>query len=197
MNLLRVFIAIPLPAALRNRLIAETEALRAEIAPKSMRWVPAQNIHITLNFLGDVEENRLETLERHLAAEMENFSPFSLSLGGLGVFPHKNRPKVIWLGVEKNKNLLLLHRRVQAAASKIESVPKKSPFSAHITLGRVTRYGHQRNNRIQIQKAVKKNTLDNFGKFNVEAVHLFQSELTAQGAIYHTLFQAKLGVLFE
>ena len=197
MGLIRAFIAIPLPTALKRQIETETESLRTQIDSRAVRWVAPQNIHITLKFLGDTEENRLKKLEKLLAEAMVEFSPFHLAVGGLGVYPHKGRPNVIWLGVEKNKNLLELQKRIEGLASQIGSVPERRRFSAHLTLGRVKRSGHHEKARIQIRQAIEASPQVDFGRIRVDAVHLFQSELTPQGAKYRSLFKAKLGDFFE
>jgi 2'-5' RNA ligase len=197
MSLIRAFIAIPLSAALKQQIAKQTESLRTRIDAHNVRWVAPRNIHLTLKFLGNINEMQQKKLEENLAKEMVKFSPFQLSIGDLGVFPHKGRPNVIWLGVENSKNLLTLQECVRTVASQIGSVPEKSRFSPHLTLGRVSRRGRHKKIGLQIQNAIEQSPPIAFAPIRVNAVHLFQSELTPQGAKYRSLFDTKLGEFFE
>jgi len=115
----------------------------------------------------------------------------------LGVFPKLSRPSVIWIGVENSGKLSTLHRCVETAASQIGSVPEKRRFSAHLTLGRVTRKGYESKPRAQIRKTIEGSPVYNFGSVYVNSVQIFQSELTPSGAKHRSLFEANLGDFFE
>ncbi len=197
MNSVRAFIAIPIPSRIQKQIYQETAPLRTQIDSHLVRWVQAKNIHLTLKFLGDTPIDKLDTLKELLAKEMAKIAPFEISVRKVGVYPTLSRPSVIWAGVEGKKNLLTLHKCVGKVASQIGSVPEKRPFSAHLTLGRVTRKGYNGKARSQIRKVIEKDQGYDFGSVNINAIHLFQSELKRTGAEYRSLFEAKLGEFFE
>ncbi len=197
MSVIRAFIAIPLPASLQERIYRETQPLRTQLNREIIRWVPPENIHITLKFLGDTEKEKLEKLKELLAKEITQTPSFEISVKNLSVFPNISRPSVVWIGVENNGKLSTLHQRVQAAASQIGSVPEKRRFSAHLTLGRVTRKGYNKRVRSQIRKTLEESAKYDFGKVLVDTIHIFQSKLTPRGAKYSTIFEGKLGDFVE
>ncbi len=197
MNVIRAFIAIPLPASLQEQIYSETQPLRTQLGHEIIRWVPPENIHITLKFLGDTEKEKLEKLKRLLAKEIIETPSFEISVKDLGVFPNISRPSVVWIGVENSGKLSTLHQSVQAVASQIGSVPEKRQFSAHLTLGRVTRKGYNKQARFQICKTLEESVKYNFGKVLVNSIHIFQSKLTPKGAKHSTIFEARLGDFFE
>lgn len=197
MNSVRAFIAIPIPATQQAQIYTETAPLRAQIESHLIRWVSAKNIHLTLKFLGDTPLDKLEILKELLAKEAAKIASFEISIRKMGAFPTLSRPSAIWVGVQGKKNLLTLHKCVEETASQIGSVPEKRPFSAHLTLGRVTKKGYTNQARYQIRKAVEENQGYDFGSVGVNSVHLFQSELKRTGAEYRSLFEANLGEFFE
>ena len=197
MSIIRTFIAIPLPAALQQKIHDKIQPLRSRLERGLIRWVKAENIHITLKFLGDTRTEELEKLKGLLAKEVVEFAPFQLSVRKLGVFPNLSRPNTIWMGIAENEKLFTLQKRIQAVASQIGNVPEKRRFSAHLTLGRVSRKGYSKQARLQIRKAIEESPQYDFGRVDVDSVHLIESILTPKGAKYRSLFEAKLGDFFE
>lgn len=196
MNLVRVFIAIPIPSALQEQIHQETKRLRRQLDRGLVRWVAPQNVHLTLKFLGNTPIAKLDALKENLATEAAKINPFEIAVRKLGVFPNLSRPRVVWIGVEDSGKLSSLHRCVQTITSQTGSVPEKRRFSAHLTLGRVQR-GICNKGRGQIRKVIEESPVYDFGGVCVDSVHLFQSELTPKGAVYRSLFEAKLGDFFE
>ncbi len=197
MNLMRAFIAVPLPAALQEQIWKEISPLRSILNPKILRWVAPENIHLTLKFLGDTPEEKLDDLKKILAEEMIKIPSFEMHLRKIGVFPNLSCPRVIWLGVEGSGKLLTVYKSVQAVSRQIGSVPEKRRFSAHLTLGRVKGRGQNKRVSSQIRTRIEESPPYDFGKVRVKSVHLFESKLKTQGAEYRSLFEAKLGDFFE
>ena len=189
--MLRAFIAIEIPLHLQEKLHREMESLRARLGRNLIRWVVPENIHLTLKFLGDTPISNLDSLKEILTAELSQFEPFEICVGKMGVFPNFSRPRVIWIGVEKNGTLSSLQRRVERAASQIGSAPEKRRFSAHLTLGRV-RQGIHGKGRDQIRQVVEENSDVELGSIHVDTIHLFQSELKTKGAVYRSLYPINL-----
>jgi len=190
-DLLRAFIAIEIPPSLQEKLHREMESLRARLDRTFVRWVVPENIHLTLKFLGDTPITKLDALKEFLAAELARFQPFEISVGNMGVFPNFSRPRVIWLGVEDKGKLSSLQRHTERAARQIGSAPEKRRFSAHLTLGRV-KQDIRSEARHQIRQVVEENSGLELGNIHVDTIHLFQSELKANGAVYRSLYQINL-----
>jgi 2'-5' RNA ligase len=125
----RLFIAIDLPAEFKQTLAK----LRCELP--GARWVPAEQIHLTLAFLGEVEAASAWRLNTALAGI--HLPPFTLCLTGPGCFPHRQRPRVLWVGLAPEAQLTNLVAAVQAAILDCGLPVEERPFTAHITLGRL------------------------------------------------------------
>ncbi len=197
MSLIRAFIAIPFPANLQHSIYQKTTPLRTRLGRELVRWVPPENIHITLKFLGDTPEEKLALLKTILEKDIVQIHSFDISVKNLGVFPNFSRPSVIWIGAEGGDKLSTLHECTQRGASQIGSVPEKRRFSAHLTLGRVTRKGYNSKARSKIRRVLEESPAYDFGKVPVHSIHIFQSELTQKGAKHRSIFEAKLGDIFE
>lgn len=127
----RVFVAVPLPPEVR---MALADALDPVAIPG--RVAPPENWHITLRFLGTVDQM---TYERFLAGlDVEGREPFRVQLGGVGVFPNARRATVVWVGIEKGgPELAALNAVAEEAALLAGLEPEERPFHAHLTLARV------------------------------------------------------------
>lgn len=184
---MRAFIAIEIDAAAREacaELINRMKDISARVA-----WVRPENLHLTLRFLGEVSEQQIDQLAAQLGSRVSHFSSFKASLRGVGVFPNARRPTVIWTGFEcASGDLAGIQSESERAAVAIGLPPENRPFVAHVTLGRV-RLEHQRGGVSDYLK-----DLSSFftGVFTVDAVSLFSSELTPQGARYSRLHRLTL-----
>jgi len=191
MNLIRAFIAIPIPATLQTAIQQGTASLQQEADSKLVRWAPVQNMHLTLKFLGDISEADVDTLKAALKREMESQPAFEIALKGLGAFPNISHPRVVWLGVEGKGSFLALHQCAEKVASQIGIDSDKGKFSAHLTLGRVRRQVRKAG-KDQIRRAILAHQDVNFGTLDAEQVHLYQSKLETTGAVYRSLFAVQL-----
>jgi 2'-5' RNA ligase len=125
--------------------VEPTEALRALTAElprvlrsERIRWVRLENLHLTVEFFGFVEEERIPELEPALAQAAAGAPAFPLRLTGAGTFGNPRQPRVLWLGVEA-AGLHTLHGRVAAALREAGWTPEARPFAPHLTLGRLAR----------------------------------------------------------
>lgn len=135
----RLFIALPLPAPVRAEVNSFVHVLK-RLAP-GVRWVRADHLHITLRFLGDVEE--AEELKLITALEtMDPHGPFRFHLSGLGAFPDRTRPRVFWTGISSGVDeMTALAAAVEKACRSAGFEPAQRRFSPHVTLGRVRQPG--------------------------------------------------------
>ncbi len=189
--MVRTFIAIEIPANIQNAIYESCSGLRQTLNRSLVRWVPPQNIHLTLKFLGDIPAAALDRLKEKLPAEAACHQPFTIEIGKIGVFPSLRRPRVIWIGIKYSEMLLSLQRSVETVASQLGIEAEKRPFSAHLTIGRVKQQVRSAE-RQRIGVAIKETKISSLGKAKVDAVHLFRSELKPGGAVYTSLHKAKL-----
>jgi RNA 2',3'-cyclic 3'-phosphodiesterase len=191
MTLLRAFIALEIPPVIQDAIQQQTAELRKSADSSLVRWVPAENLHLTLKFLGDVSSSNLQFVTQMLAREADQHPSFSLEVGGLGAFPNPRRPRVVWIGIHAPDALSTLQRNLEAAASRLGYPPEERPFSPHLTIGRVkpnvTSVGQQR-----IRTALESVHVGQLGKAKVTAVHLMKSDLKPTGSVYSPLFSAPL-----
>jgi 2'-5' RNA ligase len=134
-----LFVALEPPEPVRRRLAVLADELRhgAGRAGDEVRWVPPENVHLTLQFLGAVPEERVAGVEAALRDAAAGARPLSLSLHGAGGFPNARRPRVLWAGLEGDVAPLAdLVRDLGARLAKLGFPPEDRPFSPHLTLGR-------------------------------------------------------------
>ncbi len=185
---MRVFVAVELDERLRQGM-AEVAA-RLKSFGADVRWVPAESQHITLKFLGEVEEPRLEAVRQALRAVACSSSPFSVRLAGLGAFPSLRSPRVIWLGSEGDE-LAALAEAVERALERLGFAREARRFRGHLTLGRV-RSADARLDRLAEQLRQPAARVE-IGAFRVEEFHLYRSVLKPTGAEYKKLDTFRLG----
>jgi 2'-5' RNA ligase len=175
---MRVFIAIDVPHEIRQRLGAMQDRLRH--ASSSARWVEADSIHITLKFVGEVPAKRREEIDNAMTGL--TWKPLSISVRGLGFFPGRRSPRILWAGVECPT--------MQGLASEVESRlvnagfdSENRAFRAHLTLART------KESRLEstLVKTAQPFLETEFGAFHADRVHLYQSTLQPGGSVYTKL----------
>ncbi|HSA96061.1 MAG TPA: RNA 2',3'-cyclic phosphodiesterase [Acidobacteriota bacterium] len=184
---MRAFIAIDLDPGLKaavQDLIRALEATRAEV-----RWTKPGGYHLTLKFLGEIDEATVERVKAVLKAAASRRGAFSLRLRGTGAFPGELNPRVLWLGIEAGPELAGLQSDLEAALE-TEGFPREDrPFKPHLTLGRVK--GRGRLDKAMAELA--KHAADDLGGMTARKVALFESLLRPDGAEYHIVDEAGLG----
>jgi 2'-5' RNA ligase len=190
MSLLRAFIAVELPLEIRKTVCAATSKLRNEIGAL-VRWVPIENMHLTLKFLGDVSPSNVELLSEMLRAEMDLFNCFELRLNGLGSFPNLKRPRVLYIGIQAPAALEALQRGIESASSRLGYGSEERGFSPHLTIGRV-KQNVIATEQQAIRHALEDTKIDSLGTARVNSVELFKSDLKPTGSVYTRLYSASL-----
>ncbi len=148
-----------------------------------IKWVAPGGIHLTLRFLGHVADDRLEALADRLLALSRQFSPFSLELSGLGVFPSARAPRVVWVGVrDPSGSLARLQAEVEDRVEAIALERETRPFSPHLTLARIEGAAPP-----GLTAAIERGKDLEVGVFRVESLHLIKSVLGPGGARYEDL----------
>src|ERR1051325_3571177 len=190
MSMLRLFIAVEIPAELQQKVDKETSRLRKEL-DALVRWVRVENMHLTLRFLGDVSPSNVEFLMQMLRNEAEAVPCFNIQLTGLGSFPSLRRPRVIYIGIQAPAMLDTLQRGIETAAHRLGYESEERPFSAHLTLGRV-KQNVTATDQQKIRRVIEATQVDLLGGAGVDSVHLFKSELKPSGSVYTRLYSAPL-----
>ncbi len=188
---LRAFIAIETPRPMQEAIGRQTAALRQRLPAPLVRWVPPENIHLTLKFLGETSITTLEQLVTLLRTAAEEHSPFELSAAGLGVFPNRAQPRVIWIGLTAPAALLALQRDIEGICARLGYSPEDRPFSPHLTIGRVNpRLNTEEKQRLR--QALEERQIGELGTIQVNAFHVFKSDLQPEGAVYTRLYTLPL-----
>jgi 2'-5' RNA ligase len=191
MAVVRSFIAIDLPDTLFDPMQKASTQLQEMLTGQPIRWVPVENIHLTLKFLGDVSENNIPMITEILEAEASNHCRFEISVGGFGVFPNYSRPRVIWVGVQGPDELLNLQRRIDLETTRLGYSPGQREFSPHLTFGRISRNASPTQIR-KISELLRKFKLGFLGAARIGEVNLFRSDLGPGGAVYSKMAVASL-----
>ena len=191
MSLVRVFIAIELSEPVCDAIQKQTARLRQTLGNELIRWVPTQNMHLTLKFLGDTTTSHLEFLKQMLAREANLHPQFNLQLDGLGAFPTSKRPRLLWIGIHAPTELVSLQKSIETGTTRLGYEQEERAFSPHLSIGRV----RQNINPPEMQKirtALDTIQLGNIGTARVDSIHLYKSDLQPSGSIYTKLFTAPL-----
>lgn len=192
MGLLRAFLAAELPPQLQDAIQTATASLRRTLAGDLVRWVPAQNIHLTLKFLGDVSPTSLELIQHMLQIEAGKHQPFDATVEGFGCYPNARRPRILWVGLQAPASLTSLYHDLNAAAARLGYPSEDRDFSPHLTIARV-RQNATPTELQRIRVEAEHTQVGHLGTTRVEAIHLFKSELLPTGSVYTKLFTAQLG----
>ena len=192
MERIRGFIAIELPPQIRAELSSLEEKLRAGQHP-FVKWVDPGGIHLTLKFLGGIPSSAVLEIIEAMTRTAQPTSPFSLQLGGLGVFPNWQRPQGVWVGMGGDiDRLASLHRDLEAALSSLGFAPESRRFRAHLTLGRLRDRASPKD-RQDFAAWARSVGFESKLYFEVDSLSLMKSQLTPSGAIYTQLASVELG----
>lgn len=190
MSLVRAFIAIELPPDVLDQIGRLQARVRQELPPGLVRWTQPEGMHLTLKFLGDVEQSRQPEIERALCAACAPHAPFALRVGDMGCFPDPRRPRVVWVGVhDAGEALARLQRDVERAIAPLGFPTERRGFHPHLTLGRVKDAppSARRDAELEALGAYTERARVRVGQLAVEAVHLMRSDLLPSGAVYRAL----------
>ncbi len=184
---MRLFVAVSLPSEIQNRLAAVQDQLRR--AQADVSWVRAENVHVTLKFLGEVEVKRLDRMRLALTEVARAAAPFSMQVAGVGSFGGRI-PRVVWVGVgEGAEPLVQLAGLVEGALARVGFPKERRGFTAHLTLGRV----RSSRNAEALLALILDTPASTFGTVKAMQFELMQSELRPSGSVYTVLDRFPLG----
>jgi 2'-5' RNA ligase len=182
---MRLFVALEIPAAVRDNLATEMKELRdlsAQAADKRPRWVRPENLHVTLKFIGEVSPAKLEGVCGALVA-IHSDAPVHLEFRGLGFFPNEQHPRVLWAGIEASANLPSLAADIESALEPQGVAREDRSFTPHLTLARLEPPGlHEK-----LRAVIQQNSRREFGSFEAREFHLIESKQRPAGAEYTSL----------
>jgi len=183
---IRAFVAIEIYPAVLQRIGEAADELRAKIS--HIRWTPQANCHLTLKFLGAIEESQIDSIGLALEHELSLFRRCTINAKGLGVFPDEKRPRILWVGIE-GKPLAMLAEKVETALTPMGFQREKRAFTPHLTIGR---WREHKPTPRELGNVLDKWKEHDFGGSTVHEVKLFQSILKPGGAQYQPLKTARL-----
>lgn len=184
---MRTFIAIDFEEEIKKKLYFLL--LELDKVSQNIKWVKKEGMHLTLKFLGEIEEEKIPKIEAALSAISKMYSPFPFRLKGTGTFPPgKKNPRVIWIGIEGGQTLKELQAQLEEELEKLDLPREKREFHPHLTLGRVKIQSHLGGVLSQLER--EKETT--FGEMKVNKITFFQSILKPTGAEYKALSEFEL-----
>jgi RNA 2',3'-cyclic 3'-phosphodiesterase len=186
--MIRCFLAIELPEALRDGLARVQEELKRSRA--DVRWVAPGNIHLTLKFFGNIPDDEIGPLAQAAREAAAATAPLQFKVTFAGAFPSPNAPRVVWLGLGGDLvPLTQLFYRLEKAYATLGYPPEGRAFNPHLTLGRVKSPA----NRDKLARMLAKLPPVDWPPFEVKELILFQSVLSPQGSKYTPLKVIPLG----
>jgi RNA 2',3'-cyclic 3'-phosphodiesterase len=176
----RLFVSLELP-----ELVKQSVALLCSDVPGA-RWVEPEQIHLTLRFIGDVDGLGFQDVEDALASVRSE--PFDLTLKGVGHFPPRGEPHVLWVGVEKSEPLVILHDRVESALVRVGLERERRKFAPHVSIARLRATPSR-----AVASFLARNALFRTEPIPVDEFHLVSSQLTPKHAVHRNEATYPLG----
>jgi 2'-5' RNA ligase len=175
---IRTFIAVEIPESIKSRIERLQETLR-EIGGK-VSWTTPSNIHLTLKFLGAVEESRIERVRKAVEDAARGIGPFEVQIGGTGCFPSPRSPRVLWVGLPAvPEPLTQLHSKIETELDGAGFALEKRRFSPHLTIGRI----RAQHNATAVAEAFITSGFE-VERFEAKQVVVMRSDLKPTGSIY-------------
>jgi 2'-5' RNA ligase len=188
MRTIRSFIAVPLPVEVQRRVGRVIDLLASD--DDGVKWVPAENLHLTLKFLGDVDNRSVPEVCQTMRACCREQAPFGIELSGMGAFPDVGRTRVLWIGVvQGEKPLTELVERLEEKCAAIGFKREPRRYQAHLTIGRM-KTGRRPSDELREKLTSYEKTP--FGSVLVNEIHLVASFLEKRGASYTVMDRAEL-----
>ena len=186
MNTIRAFLAIETPPEIQNKLKSLIARFN-QPANHSIRWVKAENIHLTLKFFGETPKDKIELLTYRMQQEFKDLPPMQLTVGSFGAFPNLGHPRVFWCGVQAGNELKDIQKRIDSISSDFGFPAENRPFSPHLTLGKVNDRAELEDVR-KVSDLIRQSPAETIGVIRVTQLTVFSSKLSPGGSIYSPIF---------
>ena len=175
----RSFVAVPLPGEIQSRIFAAAQELARQLP--DVKWSrKVENLHITVKFLGPVDEAKLTALGNELALALAPLPRFPLELRRMGAFPSSHKASVVWAGVDDvARGLATVAEVVEGVGERLGFTRERRPFTGHVTVGRSKERGG-----VDARAALDAFAGRDFGGTTIEEVHVYESRLGGEGSTY-------------
>jgi RNA 2',3'-cyclic 3'-phosphodiesterase len=184
---MRLFVSIEIPGKIKSKISKMVEKLKNHLTP--VKWMENKNLHVTLKFLGWVEDEKIGKLMECLKKSVKGLKPFELSFAGIGYFPDRKHPRVIWVGTEDgSEKVKRLADKIDGAAAAKGFREEEKEYTSHLTIGRIK----EKIDTDALTKYISEHEGSKFGKFRVDHISLMKSTLRRSGPIYEEIEQIKL-----
>ncbi len=177
----RTFIAVKIPAEVKLKELLEL--LRVDLREEKIRWVNPEILHITLSFIGDTTEEQANYISKQLEEIGSGYSSMELHFKELGVFPNLRKPRVFWIGMERNELLENLQGEIEVMLRNYGINRDNKPFSPHLTIARIKWI----DDIDKLKYWLKKYEGETIQKTKIGEVIYYESKLTANGPIYNSI----------
>lgn len=177
----RLFVAIKIDPG--EEFLKQFRGLRMQLSGERIKWVEEHNIHITLKFFGETEEERVPGIIRALEEVASGTSVFFFSLRKLGIFGSSYDPRVVWVGIEPYADLVALMSGIRDTMSAIGFEPDRQNLVPHLTLGRIKDLRDKK----RFQQVIDQNKEIASGEMKAANIILFESILKKEGPVYLAL----------
>ncbi len=186
----RIFTAIDISDEARRKVSGYIENFRGEFPNIRVGWEKPEKIHLTLKFLGDVDEKQLQNLIEAVEKSAREISGFKLQIAETGVFPSPKNARILWLGIkDKGENLPKLNEISESECEKIGFPKEKRNFKAHLTIARLREPQKSR----ELAGTHLQNGFEPI-EFEVSQITIYESELQPTGSIYKTVKNVELKI---
>jgi len=177
----RTFIGIDIPAAVKLKELLEL--LRVDLREEKIRWVNPEILHITLSFIGNTSEQQIKYISEKLEEISSGYSSMELHFKELGVFPNLRKPRVFWIGMERNEQLENLQGEIEVMLRDYGINRDDKKFSPHLTIARIKWI----DDIDKLKYRLKKYQGKTIQKTKIGEVIYYESKLTANGPIYNSI----------
>ncbi len=186
MNPIRAFIAVEINE--KNILQLSELISNLKSSGADVKWVGPNAMHFTLKFLGNIDTALVKKIGSALNNISKRIPAFSIHLSGISAFPNLNRPRVIWVGVDRGSDLLCyIQKELEESLEGLGFKKEERSFKSHLTLGRMRSFKNFENLKPLLKEIEFQGEVDS----EINEIILFQSQLTPQGPIYTKLYEAK------
>jgi 2'-5' RNA ligase len=176
---MRTFVSIEIPDDIKKKISELIEKAKLHLTP--VKWVENKNLHVTLKFVGQVEDEKIMSITDCVKESIKGTKPFTLSFAGMGLFPNAEHPSVLWVGISKGSDKAKdLAEKIECRITKEGYRGEEKDFTAHLTIGRIK----EKIDIDSLSKFVQKNGNVDLGSIKVDHVSVMKSTLRPAGPVY-------------